>query len=380
MLPTRWIVRLMCFAVTVGTGFGNSLDWKDSLQAGMAQHYAVSYPELRNAGWAEYIAGHLASAETLFRDARDGAVRAADDEAIATIENNLGDVYIGEERLDDAEQAYARSLRLFKSMGNKEFEVAVTLRNLGSVYSLHQRYKEALKVLDEAGKLPILRTPGGDRKTQALAAELSNTKGIVLFRENSLGKARDLFEEALRIRRAARLEGGSGDGGTLNNIAMIYIKQRRYAQAEVPLLRSIEITSRVLGPSHPELTLTLANLGEVYTRLGRYSEAMEQYQHSLSILWNMSPRLDGRIARTLELVSSMYLKQGDKADAESAFADAIEFARRVKVADDPGIPDMFDRYAALLSGLGKPDQAQDVHAEAQRIRVAAALTVRVSER
>jgi hypothetical protein len=104
---------------------------------------------------------------------------------------------------------------------------------------------------------------------------------------------------------------------------------------------------------------------------------MEQYQRSLSILRNMSPRLDGRIARTLELVSWMYLKQGDKADAESAFAEAIELARRVKVAEDPGLPDMFDRYAALLSRLGKPDQARGVHAEAQRIRGKAALTVRV---
>ena len=339
---------------------------------------SVSYEELRKAGWAEYLAGHLASAETLFRDARDGAERAAEDETLATIDNDLGDVYFGEERLEDAEQAYGRSLRLFKSMGNREFDVAVTLRNLGSAYSLHQRNSEALKVLDEAGKLPFWRTPGRDRKTQVLAAELANTKGIVFFRENSLGKARDLFEEALRIRRDAGFGGGVGDDGTLNNIAMIYYKQRRYAQAEVLFLRSIEITSRVLGSSHPDLTLTLASFGEVYTRLGRYSEAMEQYQRSLSILRNMSPRLYGRIARTLERVSSMYLKQGDKTDAESAFAEAIEFARHVTVAEDPGLPDMFDRYATLLSRLGKADQARNVHAEAQRIRVAAALTVRVS--
>src|SRR5262249_37628362 len=153
---------------------------------------------------------------------------------------------------------------------------------------------------------------------------------------------------------------GIGYAVTLGNIAMIYVKQRRYAEAEVPLLRSIELTTRVLGSSHPDLTITLPTLGEVYTRLGRYSEAKEQYQRALAILWNTSPRLDGRVARTLELVSDMYLKQGDKTDAESAFTDAIDFARRVKVEDDPGIPDMFDRYAALLRGLGKLDQAGTV--------------------
>jgi tetratricopeptide (TPR) repeat protein len=337
---------------------------------------SVSYQELRNAGRKEYLAGHLAHAETLLRGARDGAVRAADDETLATIENDLGDVYLGEERLDDAEQAYARSLRIFKGMGNRAFEVAVTLRNLGAAYSLLHRSKEALKVLDEAGKLSFFRTPGGDSNTQALAAEIANTKGMVLFRKNSLDKALDRFEEALRIRRNAGLDGGIGDAGTLNNIGMIYIKQRRYAQAEALLLRSIEITIGALGSSHPDLTITLPTLAEVYTRLGRYSEAQEQYQHSLSILQNMSPRLDGRIARTWELVSSMYLQQGDKTRAESAFTEAIESARRVKVEEDPGIPDMFDRYAAVLKKLGKEAQARDVHTEAQRIRVAAGWTVR----
>ena len=142
--------------------------------------------------------------------------------------------------------------------------------------------------------MPIVKTPGGDRKTQAVAEEIANTKGIVLFRQNSLGKARDLLEEALRIRRNAGLDGGIGDDGTLNNIGMIYLKQHRYAQAEVPFLRSIEITRRILGSSHPDLTITVSSLGEVYTGLGRYSEAKEQYQRSLSILWNMSPRLYGR--------------------------------------------------------------------------------------
>jgi hypothetical protein len=43
---------------------------------------------------------------------------------------------------------------------------------------------------------------------------------------------------------------------------------------------------------------------------------MNQYNRCLAILRVTTPRLDGRIVRILQLVSSNYLKRGDKASAE----------------------------------------------------------------
>jgi tetratricopeptide (TPR) repeat protein len=151
----------------------------------------ISYSDLRNAGRAEYVAGRFAAAEDLLRRGLDRAVAAGDKATAATIDNDLGAVYISEERLQDAEQAYARGLALFKQMRDKEFEVAAILRNLGCTYSLQRRYEEARKTLDQAERLPIIRARGKDPKIQGLTAEIHNTQGIVHLRQGKLGKARN---------------------------------------------------------------------------------------------------------------------------------------------------------------------------------------------
>jgi hypothetical protein len=104
---------------------------------------------------------------------------------------------------------------------------------------------------------------------------------------------------------------------------------------------------------------------------------MPLYQRSLAILRDASPRLDGRIAGILHLASSNYLKRGDEAGAEQALTEAVELVRQTNVMDDPGVPDLFDSYATLLRRLGRTDQARQAHAEAQRLRAATALTIRV---
>jgi tetratricopeptide (TPR) repeat protein len=215
-----------------------------------------------------------------------------------------------------------------------------------------------------------------DAKSQALSAEILNSKGMVFLREGNLRKARSLFEDAIQSRSVAGIAGGLGDAQTLHNIGTIYFRQRRYHQAEQPLLRSAKITEQVLGPTHPELTITLATLGEVYTQLGRFAEAMNQYDRCLAILRATTPRLNGRIIRVLQGVSSTYLKRGDKASAERTLSEAVGLARKTTLSDDPGIPDMLESYANLLKQSGKSVQAHDIRAEAQRLRAANALTVR----
>ena len=50
----------------------------------------------------------------------------------------------------------------------------------------------------------------------------------------------------------------------------------RYADAELPLKRALDIREQVLGPDHPDLAQTLNTLGALYwTTEGRYAEAEE---------------------------------------------------------------------------------------------------------
>ena len=128
---------LVCIFVAIRTGYGQTTD----------------YASLTKAGRGEYRAGHFEAAETLLRSALKMAQNNGDDVAIATVQGDLGAVYESEERLIEAERAYSQALSIFRRIPDKNYETAVILRNLASVYSLTRRYSDALKVLVEAPKL-----------------------------------------------------------------------------------------------------------------------------------------------------------------------------------------------------------------------------------
>ena len=338
---------------------------------GAVSGQTTDYAALRDAGRAEYSAGHFEKAETLLRSALEVAQRNKDDYAVATVQDGLGAVYQNEERLIEAERAYKKSLSIFRRIPDKDYEVAVVLRNLGSVYSDDRRDSEALKVLHEASKLLKKNTPD----EQELSAQILNCLGLVYFRQGKLGRAETLLGQAIGIRSAAH-DLGVVDAQILANLGSIYQRQHKYQKAEESYKRSLEITEQRLGPLHPDLTLTLGNLGILYTELRRYSEAKDQYRRSLTILEQTRPALDGRIVRTLHWLSKIYVQEGNKTSAESVLAQAVEIARR-NPAPDPEMPMLLDSYADTLKSLGKLQAALSLHAEAKRTRAAMALTVRV---
>src|SRR5262249_16181401 len=141
----------------------------------------------------------------------------------------------------------------------------------------------------------------------------------------------------------------------LNVLGAIQQGQRKYAKAEESYKLSLAVTEERLGPMHPDLTLTLINLGALYTEVGRYREAEAQYQRSLAILERTGPALDSRRVRTLHGLGKTYFKEGEKTSAEATLVQAVELARRNPVASGE-VPTLLDTYAMVLSGLGKSEE------------------------
>jgi len=60
----------------------------------------------------------------------------------------------------------------------------------------------------------------------------------------------------------------------LNNLALLYRGQGRYADAEPLHKRSLAIHEKALGPDHPIVAQSLNNLAELYLLQGRYADAL----------------------------------------------------------------------------------------------------------
>ncbi|MDF5733516.1 MAG: tetratricopeptide repeat protein [Rhizonema sp. PD38] len=71
---------------------------------------------------------------------------------------------------------------------------------------------------------------------------------------------------------------------SLNNLASLYLAQKKYQKAEPLYQRSLAIREKVLGPVHPLIATSLNNLAELYRRQGNYPKAEPLYQRSLAII------------------------------------------------------------------------------------------------
>ncbi len=60
---------------------------------------------------------------------------------------------------------------------------------------------------------------------------------------------------------------------SLNNLALVYDDQGRYAEAEPLYQRSLMISEIALGPEHPHVATSLENYATLLRETGRTSEA-----------------------------------------------------------------------------------------------------------
>ena len=118
----------------------------------------------------------------------------------------------------------------------------------------------------------------------------------------------------------------------LRNIAQAYRKRNHLAQAAEVLKTVLQIQERQLDANHPELALTVYQLGEIYSDMGRNDIARRLYHRAVAI-WNNSRDLSAQ--NTMWFAQAMLQLQ--EATDRQAEADQAEQDEQDK--DD-------DRYVA----------------------------------
>jgi tetratricopeptide (TPR) repeat protein len=331
------------------------------------------YEKIRQSALAEFIKGHFADAEPLFIRALHEAETHHDDYAAAMNLSGLGDVYQNEGRFAEAEAAYRKSVSIFRRSPDSDLVLAIALHNLGSSLMAERRFPESLAALQEASQF----SDKVSRPHQQLTGEIQNSLGVVYFYQGKMGKAESMFNAAIST-YAGESAWAADISHSVNNLARVYQSKRKFAKAEELFKTSIRLTEERLGASHPELSIILENLGELYIEMKRYDEAAHYFQRSLAILEEGRPLLEFRILHTLHGLSKIFLAKGDKAQAETVLARATQIIGP-KPTSNPEAPRILESYASLLKDSGKSGQAREIHYRAKRILASLAWTVRVQD-
>jgi tetratricopeptide (TPR) repeat protein len=328
---------------------------------------------LRRAGMTEYLAGHFTDAETLLRRSLVAAQTKNDSYSAALSYSALGDVYQIQGRFSEAEGAYRNAISALGDRPKWSHALAITWRNLGSVLTAQGRYKEGLSALKRGAKL-ISEQNITDPE---LRAQLLNSLGTAYFYKGDMKRAVIALKEAIAVSWSPTNRFVVDTADMLSNLGRAYEATRQYSKAEDAFKRSVHLAEQRWGSSHPNVTVVLNNLGSFYMRINRFNDAEDQFRRSLGILEGSSdPSLQNSIMMAFYGLGTTYFRQNHIARAEEPLAKAAEMARSATKPPNEA-PEILETYANVLRGLWNPAEAQRVHAEAHRIRVALGLTVRI---
>jgi tetratricopeptide (TPR) repeat protein len=332
--------------------------------------------DLRKQALIESRLGHYPQAELLLNRALEAAQQISNEYEIALIYSVLADIDQEEMRLQEAEQLYRKSVSILLGQPERSHALAITWRNLASTLTAKTDYREALTALDRASKLVETKK----LVDAQLNAEILNGRGIIYFHQGHFGKAKTYLARAAQIIPASTEPRTLSGEDILTNLAIVYQSSGESRKAEQTFKRALELTEIRLGPSDPNLAPTLTNLGTLCIELKRYKEAESYFQRSLQTLAQPETATNEyRLMEALYGLGKTYMKENDEIRAEPMLRRAADIARRNQNPPFlvPEILHVLDDYAAVLRDQWNPEEADLLHAEAQRIRAAAAFTVRV---
>jgi tetratricopeptide (TPR) repeat protein len=165
---------------------------------------------------------------------------------------------------------YKASLAGFQKIGDKR-STAIILQNLGSFYSDHAKYEDALKSTNDA--LTLFRELGDEpQQSQCL-----NNLGTIRFYMGNFQDALTYYQQAYQIREKLKLTDDMAE--TLHNLAETNVDLGQYETAVSQFLKAQEI--RRNSGDQSGVAENSASLGALFTDQGKYDSALSALQEAL---------------------------------------------------------------------------------------------------
>src|SRR5271166_1937171 len=242
-------------AYSLATQFGN-----EEARASIEQQMGAAYQALNN----------LDEALKNYTEALEIRKRLGLEKGVASSLNMIARV---QDKLGNSKEAlanYKESLAGFRRIGDKR-STAIILMNLGNYYLNHAQYEDALKSSNDA--LAILRDLG-DEANQAIC--LNNLGAIRTYMEN-FQDALPYFQQAYQIQERLKLIDDMAE--TLHDMAETNVYLGQYDTAVTQFLKALEI--RRNSGDLSGVALNSSSIGALYADQGKYGQALSALQESL---------------------------------------------------------------------------------------------------
>lgn len=257
-------------------------------------------------------------------------------DGIADSYTNIGNVYADQSNYPEALKNHLESLNIRETINDKH-GIGVSYNNIGLIYFYQANYEEALKNHYAALKI---RGDLGEKRGVAISY---NNIGLVYFdqaeREKVASLRKEKYDLALKnYFSALKIQEEIGMNASLalscNNIGNVYIKQKKYSEAEEYLLRAEKILKKI---GYREfLRGTYRALYSLDSAKGNFKRAYENYMNY--VLYRDSLNNEETQKKTIQTQMTYEFEKKEaiaeaehKKELESQEVMAEEKSRRQKV-------------------------------------------------
>ena len=256
-------------------------------------------------------AGERAAAQSAYPEALKAEFRALNDQA--------DKLYSDGKFWEGIAEAHKFETAVKAKLGVEDPYYASALQTIGHGYFFLSNMSAAEGLFNRA--LAIRKKAFGENH-RAVANNL-NDLALVYSSQRKFAEAEKCFKESLAIEE--QLGGDKREmATTLNNLARLYWSQGRYGEAESMIKQVLEIDEEAKGPNHPNVATSLSVLAAIYRSQRKYAEATRTHERELAIMEQVYGPNDAEVVRPLHGLAIL----GMSTNVEENITRTLGYSRR----------------------------------------------------
>lgn len=246
--------------------------------------------------------------------------------------------------------------------GPNDIRVAATLAELGTAVTQRGEYADAERFLERAAEIDARTEP------TLTSAEILGSLAILRMRQGRYAAAESLYRRLHPLNAEVREPGDPALSRDLMGLGLVYMAQGKLAEAEPLMRQALATQEATLGESHPETAATLNNLGALDWYQGDYRGALAHYERTRRIYERIHPATHPDLAANANNLAETYWKLGRFAESESLFTRALRVKEQTLTATHPDVATTLNGLAGLLRDQRRHAEAEPLYRRALAIR------------
>jgi tetratricopeptide (TPR) repeat protein len=273
----------------------------------------------------------------------------------------LGRTYLALNRIDEAEPLLKKAIEGLNHAAPISPNLGIALESLRRLYAASGRIDEEVGV--RRSELEFYEKADGRNVERIQRWKLSLNDALVK-QAKSLSARKNEADAERALLESIKLIDPPPPGAekylsvSLEELGIVYHRQRRFAEAEPLFLRALEYRAKLAGPSDPNLPIVLSNVATLYQDWGKHETSIQYALRAIA-------KFDEAKIEDLKLGVAL-LKLGQSHGALRQIAEAESSLLRAKHVLDHFIPEKDPVRIKVRLDLGALYISEESYAEAER--------------